>query len=94
MEITDLDWNDWNVEHIARHKVRPEEVEEVCYGFHFVRKASGSRYVLSGQSQDGRYLDVVIERVSGSIFRPITAFDMSENYKRSVRQGLKKRRGE
>ena len=29
--INALIWDEWNKEHIARHGVTPEEVEEVCH---------------------------------------------------------------
>jgi hypothetical protein len=34
MQIDDLEWDDRNEAHIARHQVEPEEVEDVCYGNH------------------------------------------------------------
>jgi hypothetical protein len=39
MRIRDFIWPNDRVEHIARHSVTPEEVEEVCYGKAFVRRA-------------------------------------------------------
>ena len=89
MKIEGLDWDDENIEHIARHNVNPEEVEDVCFRAHISEKAAGQRYILSGQSTDGRYLNVVVERVRKGLFRPITAFEMSENYKRSYRKRLR-----
>jgi uncharacterized DUF497 family protein len=88
--IGDLEWDDENVEHIARHNVSPEEVEDICYGFHLSEKAGGGRYVLSGQSSSGRYLNVVIERIGRKLFRTITAFEMSDSYKRKYRKRLSK----
>jgi hypothetical protein len=32
LSIRRLIWDPWNVGHIARHRVTPEEVEEVCHG--------------------------------------------------------------
>lgn len=32
LTIRRLIWDAWNVAHIARHHVIPEEVEEVCHG--------------------------------------------------------------
>jgi hypothetical protein len=32
MTIDHLVWDDWNREHIARHNVTPEEVEQVILG--------------------------------------------------------------
>ena len=90
MRISQLEWDDDNVEHIARHEVTPQEVEDICFGLHIARKEFGGRYILAGQSAEGRYLNVVIETVSGSVFRPVTAFEMSETYKKSYRRRIGK----
>jgi hypothetical protein len=89
VQIGELEWDDQNIEHIARHNVGPLEVEDVCFGVHISRRERDQRYILSGQSAGGRYLDVVVERLGKGLFRPITAFEMSENYKRSYRKRLK-----
>lgn len=88
MKLGELDWDDNNIEHIARHGVTPQEVEDVCFGFHIYVREGGQRYVISGQSASGRYLNVAIERVGKGVFRPITAFEMSENYKRRYKKRL------
>ena len=90
MIIGQLLWDDENIEHIARHRVNPEEVEDICFGLHISGKESGQRYILSGQTASGRYLNVVVERVGKGLFRTITAFEMSENYKRRYRKRLRK----
>ena len=90
MIIGELIWDDENVEHIARHNVTPKEVEEVCYSLHLNEKEGRQRYILSGQTESGRYLNVVVEKISGGMFRPITAFEMSESYKRKYRKMLGK----
>lgn len=89
MKIDSLYWNDENIEHISKHNVNPQEVEDVCFGTHIIRREGDRRYILSGQSANGRYLNVVIERVSKELFRPITAFEMSENYKHRYRKRLR-----
>jgi len=88
VRIDDLQWDDENIEHIARHNVDPQEVEDVCFGLHISVREKRRRYILSGQSIGGRYLNVVVERVGKGLFRPVTAFDMSENYKRRYRKRL------
>jgi uncharacterized DUF497 family protein len=93
MKILELEWDDRNEEHIARHRVSQEEVEEVCFGFHGIRRERGRRYVLSGQTDSGRYLNVVVESIGKGRFRPITAFEMSENYKASYRRGVSRKGG-
>ncbi len=66
MTISDIIWPTDRVEHIARHGVAPEEVEEVCFGRPLVQraKAQGKNpgYYVLGQSTAVRHLfSVVIE---------------------------------
>jgi len=90
MRIGELEWDDNNIEHIAQHGVTPQEVEDVCFGFHIYVREDGQRFVISGQSASGRYLNVVVERVGKGAFKPITAFEMSESYKRRYKKRLGK----
>lgn len=90
MEIDKLLWEDERIEHIARHNVNAKEVEDVCFGLHLSEKAGGLRYILSGQSLEGRYLNVVVERLGKGLFMPVTAFEMSDNYKRRYRKRIRK----
>ena len=90
MIIDELEWDDENIGHIARHNVSPKEVEDICFTMHLSEKEGNKRYILSGQTESGRYLNVVIERIGGGLFRPITAFDMSESYKARYRKRMGK----
>ncbi len=87
--IAELQWDDENVNHIARHRTDPQEVEDVCFGIHVIRSEGEGRYILSGKTTTGRYLHAVIENIGKGLFRPITAFDMSEKHKRKYRRRLK-----
>jgi len=91
LNICELQWDDSNIEHIARHGTSPKEVEDVCFGSHISGKEGKARYILGGRTENGRYLTVVIERVGKGIFRPITAFEMSERDKASYRRRSKDR---
>ena len=61
-------WDDDNIEHIARHGVEPEEVEEIvyedCHPSWIVRaRRRGireTRWMVFGQTCGGRYLVTVI----------------------------------
>lgn len=90
MKIDELLWEDERIEHIASHNVNPKEVEDVCFGLHLSKKAGGRRYVVSGQSLQGRYLNIVVERLGKGLFRPVTAFEMSKNYKRIYKKRIRK----
>ena len=86
MKFVSLEWYDENIEHISKHRVTPVEVEDVCFGLHIAYSGENNRYILYGQTDNGRYLKIVLKRLHGSRFRPITAFDISESEKRSYRK--------
>ena len=47
MYIDRLDWDDYRVEHIARHDVEPHEVWEVCNDrSHLARRQGRNRYLV------------------------------------------------
>jgi uncharacterized DUF497 family protein len=83
--IDELVWDEWNEEHIARHQLMPEEVEEVVFdpGTLFLRgRKAPSRYLGMGLTEAGRYLLVVLEAFSGNRAYVITARDMTDAEKR------------
>ena len=87
MYIDRLDWDDYRVEHISRHNVEPYEVWEVCNDTsHLARRQGRNRYLIYGQTLDGRYLFVVLERIQESVYKPITARNMTEREKRNFRR--------
>ena len=87
MFINALDWDDYRIEHIAQHDVEPDKAWEVCEDLlHLARRQGRNRYRLYGQTGDGRYLFVVLEKVDGTIYKPITARDMTENEKRNFKK--------
>lgn len=87
MYIDRLDWDDYRVEHIARHDVEPHEVSEVCNdSSHLARRQGRNRYLVYGQTLDGRYLFVVLERIQTSVYKPITARNMTDREKRNFRR--------
>ena len=61
MEITRLMWDEWNVAHIARHGVVPQEVEEVCQSEPLVQQGHHGRRVVIGATHTGRMLEVVLD---------------------------------
>ena len=87
MRISRLAWDDYRIEHVAQHGVEPEEVWEVCqHPLHLAHAEGRDRYRLYGQTLDGRYLFVVLERLRGTAYRPITARDMTDGEKRGYRR--------
>jgi hypothetical protein len=90
MKIHAFVWPDDRIDHIARHGVSPDEVEEVCFGSAFVQraKAAGENpvYYVLGQTAAGRYLFCVVIRFPDGTAYPVTARPMTEQEKRRYRQ--------
>ena len=82
MRFDRLLWDDWNVEHIARHEVTPEEVEQVCRFKPKIRRGRCGRYLVLGRTAEGRYLLVVLSPKDGGKMKPITARDMDDKERR------------
>ena len=79
--ISSIKWTDGSIEHIARHAVRPEEVEEVCFNeeeIPFIRSGKENLHYVLGKTYSGRFLFVVVKFVRQGEVRVITARDMNE----------------
>lgn len=89
--MTDFQWDDANIEHIALHGITPEEAEEAATDPRRVptdayTAANGERRRgLIGKTQDGRILTVIYTSRGGA-FRVITAWDATINEKKSYRR--------
>jgi uncharacterized protein len=93
-ELRRLVWDDWNLQHIARHGVTQEDVEVVCHGDPiFYRERYKDRLVLLGRSLDGRVLAVVLGPVPNApdgTYCPFTARPAD----RSKRREYHRRKGD
>jgi len=90
MRIDAFIWPEERIEHIARHGVTPEEVEEVCFGKSLVQRAKSERenpvYYVLGQSEAGRYLFCVVIQFPDGNGYPVTARQMTAKEKRRYRK--------
>lgn len=87
----EFEWDEENVEHIARHTVEPWEAEEaVADAGRAPFSARGKdRAGVIGMTEDGRVLVVIVERVeraAGTIRRVVMARDATEGEKRIYRR--------
>jgi hypothetical protein len=82
------DWDEDNINHIAKHGLRPEQVEEVYYGegpyptLALKTKKRGRiaeyRYQLWGTDVSGMYIEAIIAPYPEyGLWRCVTAFPMS-----------------
>jgi uncharacterized protein len=82
-----LEWRPDRVDHIAKHDVRPEEVEEAVFDDRrgLLRKVGPAErnphetvYRYLGRTEAGRYLFVVLIHTERGNALPVTARDMTE----------------
>jgi uncharacterized DUF497 family protein len=89
----EFEWDDDNVEHLARHGITPDEVEELFEG-PIVRRRGGTdapdRFRALGRTVAGRYLAVVYQEKARGVTRPFTGWDLRpherELYDRQVKE--------
>jgi uncharacterized DUF497 family protein len=90
MKIHEFIWPEDRVDHIARHSVTPEEVEEVCFGRAFVQRAKSQGknpvYYVLGQTAAGRYLFCVVIQLPDGRGYPVTAHPMTDKERRRYNQ--------
>jgi uncharacterized DUF497 family protein len=83
IKVEQLDWDEYNIAHIARHNVTTVEFEEVCYDAPIERRGYCQRIVLIGLTMEKRILTLVLEpRGKAGMFRPVTAYDASRKSRR------------
>lgn len=90
MRIYEFIWNQDRIDHIARHAVVPEEVEETCFGIPFVQRAKSTGdnpvYYVLGQTETGRYLFCVVIQFPDGRGYPVTARSMTDKEKQKYQQ--------
>lgn len=93
MNIVELVWEEWYVEHIAaRHNIRPSEVEEACFEDENIRVLRGKGtakeklYHVLGKTLGGRHLHIVVKALGKGKAKVITAGDMDDS-KRNYTKG-------
>ena len=94
MVIHEFIWAEERIDHIARHGVTPEEVEEACFGPALVQRAKSEGknpvYYVLGQTAYGRHLLCVVIGFPDGKGYPVTARPMTEKEKQRYRQWRKR----
>lgn len=78
VHIKRLIWDEWNVAHIARHDVTPDEVEQMARGDVLVQTGKKGRTALIGPTNSGRILRVILDPEEKDIYYPVTAHTASK----------------
>jgi len=88
MRIEKITWDEDTAEHISRHAVSPEEVEEVLFNDSEsprIMRGKEHRYFAYGKTNAGRFLLVVLI-IADRKTRIITARDMTDREKKFYRR--------
>lgn len=73
--VRKLIWDTWNIRHIAKHHVVPEEIEEICHRAPLILQGQQKkRLVLIGLTEDQTILTVILESKGRGAYYPITAY--------------------
>ena len=78
--VSSIKWTDESIEHIARHRIKPKEVEEVCFNEDdapFIRSGREKLHYVFGRTYSGRFLFVVVRFARPGEVRVVTARDMN-----------------
>ena len=79
VEDLDFEWDDDNLDHLARHGISADEVEEL-FESPVVRRRGGTdapdRFRVLGRTASGRYLGIVYQRKAHGVIRPFTGWDL------------------
>jgi uncharacterized DUF497 family protein len=87
--IRRLIWDTWNVTHIARHNVTPDEVEEVCHGRPLTSANYKGRIRLIGPTQSGRMLCAILAPTDREgVYYPVTARPADRKERRGYAQHI------
>ena len=82
--MVEFEWDDDNMDHLARHGITPDEVEWLLTR-PFVRRRgmdAPDRFRALGRTADGRYLVVLYQAKGGDVLRPFTGWEMRPHERR------------
>ena len=87
LEVRIISWDQDTVDHISRHGVSPEEVEELLFNddeLPVIMRGREGRYLTYGKTRGGRYL-MVVWVMKYRKTKIITARDMTNKENSSIR---------
>jgi uncharacterized DUF497 family protein len=84
-------WNEWNVNHIGKHGVKPEQAEYVVTGARapFPQEIDRGKFLVMGQDENGRYLRVIYVADPDATAFVIHAMPLSDRDKKRYRRRLR-----
>ncbi|MBI2018130.1 BrnT family toxin [Candidatus Daviesbacteria bacterium] len=87
--VRKLIWDEWNREHIKKHNVSQQEIEDVSKNVIAHEGTKQGRYLIIGRV-GSRILTVIINRKETGIYYPVTARDAAKKERRKIYEKEKK----
>lgn len=81
--LSQLIWDQWNIEHIKKHAVRVKEVEEAITNLVAHRLGYGGKIILVGRSGK-RLIAMIMAQEEGNTYYLVTARDADRKERRLV----------
>lgn len=78
-----LIWDDYNIEHIKKHNVTQNEVEELTKNIIVHKRAKMGRYIIFGRA-GSRILSIVVRRYQAGTYYIVTARDAAKEERKKV----------
>ena len=83
IKVKELIFDEWNIKHIKKHKVSPEETLEAGKYLIYHRRTKEGRYLAIGRSGN-RVITLILIRKSQKRYYLITARDSSKKERRRI----------
>ena len=80
--IARIAWDERSIEHIARHGVTQDEVDEAVSASPFITRARDDTYRVIGQTVSGRYLTIILAPRGSGTYYVVTARDSDARERR------------
>jgi hypothetical protein len=58
LQIERLEWDEWNLEHIKKHDVTKDEIDEIIQSDYAQKESYKNRVLVTGTTRSGRVLSV------------------------------------
>jgi uncharacterized DUF497 family protein len=89
MFVRELIWDNWNIEHIARHNVLPEEVEDICQTNPQTESANKGRIRVTGVTSKGRIISAFLDpEPKPASYYTVSARDASKKERQSYKDWI------
>lgn len=78
IKINRVIWEDWNINHIAKHNVIQGEVEEVLHSKFVICPSYRDRILITGKTSRDRFITIIAHEEVKNVYYIITARDATE----------------